>query len=281
LAYWILFLKSTVSTDDAIIDGFRMTISPEEPGRIISLKVDEGANFDCGDLLVQLDSSVLKAQEAQALAEVDLDSNAAIRAAIIMDLSRIDFERASYQFKTKVISQQQYDHVRNTFKSSQAAYNMAEAQTASARAVLRIIRTRLGKMQVYAPSRGFIAKRWVVQGDVVQPGQAIFTAFEDSIWVTMYLQETGIAELRLGDHVDISVDTYHGSRFAGQVILIGPAAAALFSLLPPNNASGNFTKVTQRIACRSSIHPVDVVDTALRFRPGTSVEVQVRTGRRR
>jgi membrane fusion protein (multidrug efflux system) len=258
-----------------------MTISPEEPGRIISLKFDEGSCFDCGDLLVQLDSSVLKAQEVQALAEVDLDSNAAIRAAIAMDLSRIDFERAAYQFKTKVISQQQYDHAQNTFKSSQAAYNMAEAQTASARAALRMIRTRLGKMQIYAPCRGIIAKRWVVQGDVVQPGQAIFTAFEDTVWVTMYLQETGIAEMRLGDHVDISVDTYRGRRFAGKVTLIGPAAAALFSLLPPSNASGNFTKVTQRIACRSSIYPIDNVDTALRLRPGTSVEVQVRTGRRR
>ena len=124
-------------------------------------------------------------------------------------------------------------------------------------------------------------KRWVMAGDVVQPGEAILAIYDiEHVWVTANLEETKLGAIALGDSVHTSVDAYPGRDFAGTVTLIGAAAAAQFSLLPPANASGNFTKVTQRIPVRISIAPPPEAptDPPVLLLPGMFVEVHIRVG---
>ncbi len=125
---------------------------------------------------------------------------------------------------------------------------------------------------------GVVSKRWVLAGDVVQPGQSIFAIYNvKDIWVTANLEETSLSRLALGDMVDISVDTYPDLSFTGKVLRIGSNTASQFSLIPPNNASGNFTKVTQRVPVKISIDdPVSQNSQQPVLRPGMSVEVSVK-----
>jgi membrane fusion protein (multidrug efflux system) len=126
---------------------------------------------------------------------------------------------------------------------------------------------------------GVIAKKWALPGDVIQPGQAIFTVYDkDQVWVTANFEETKLAAIHPGDPVEISIDAYDGQIFKGTVLMIGTAAAAEFSLIPPNNASGNFTKVTQRVPVKISINrPAgNTNEDPPALLPGLSVEVKVR-----
>lgn len=104
------------------------------------------------------------------------------------------------------------------------------------------------------PMNGVVSKRWVMEGDVVQPGQAIFSIFDlQHVWITANLEETRVAALYEDCPVNIKVDAYPHQEFSGKVIRLGSNTAAQFSLIPPNNASGNFTKITQRVPVKISI----------------------------
>jgi membrane fusion protein, multidrug efflux system len=125
---------------------------------------------------------------------------------------------------------------------------------------------------------GVVSKRWVLAGDVVQPGQAIFSVYDvKNIWVTANLEETNLAALQVGDKAEISVDTYPNLKFSGTILLLGSNTASQFSLIPPNNASGNFTKVTQRVPVKFSIIQEDTGKAPrANLLPGMSVEVRVK-----
>ena len=129
---------------------------------------------------------------------------------------------------------------------------------------------------------GVVAKRWVLSGDVVSPGQPIFTIYDlKNIWVTADLEETKLAPIHIGDTVSISVDSYPDQKFSGQVFQIGSNTASQFSLIPPSNASGNFTKVTQRVPIKISIKPVVTndqpdPDKSIKLLPGMSVEIKIK-----
>jgi membrane fusion protein (multidrug efflux system) len=122
--------------------------------------------------------------------------------------------------------------------------------------------------------RGVVSRRWVLKGDVVQPGQAIYTLYNlDSVWVTANLEETKLGRIAPGDAVTVQVDAYPGRDFPGHVAQIGTNTAAQFSLIPPNNASGNFTKVTQRVPVRIALDRA-AGDNA-RLLPGMSASIRV------
>ena len=94
-------------------------------------------------------------------------------------------------------------------------------------------------------------------GDVVQPGQSVYTVTNnDKLWVAVYLEETKIAGVHTGQQTNFTIDAFPGVDFTGKVYSIGSNTASQFSLIPPNNASGNFTKVTQRVPLKVSIDGV-------------------------
>ncbi|HZU44301.1 MAG TPA: HlyD family secretion protein [Terriglobales bacterium] len=151
----------------------------------------------------------------------------------------------------------------------------AEAQVQRARAALEQAQLNLQYTTVRAPVSGIVDKRSVEPGQTVQPGQPLFAiVMIDDLWVTANYKETQLRDMRPGQSATISVDAT-GKKYKGHVESIGGATGARFSLLPPENATGNFVKVVQRIPVRIAIEPDQDPHHALR--PGMSVEPTVIT----
>lgn len=274
--YWFFFLRGWVSTDDAYIDCDQISISSKVLGRIVELTVEEGDTARAGMLLALLDSVDLKAQEVQAVASLKFIEQNVPVAEVNLRKAQEDFNRAEQQYKGEVITREQYDHARLAVQLTQAQYNAASSQVASAQSQLEVIRTQLRNMSITAPKSGIVAKKWAVSGDIVQAGQSIYTLYDLSdIWITANFEETKLASIQVGEPVQIEVDAFPGHQFAGKVLLIGAAAASEFSLIPPNNASGNFTKVTQRVPVRISVSGTQSGDQKALL-PGMSVVVRLR-----
>ncbi len=271
-------IRDYVSTDDAYIDADRVSVSSKILGRINLLTADEGDSVKQGQILVRLDDSDLRAQEAQAKASLSFARENITLAKVNLEKAQLDFQRASTQFNQNIIPKEQYDHAQSEFSSNQARLNIANAQVVSAESQLGVIQTQLKNTVIESPMAGVISKRWVLTGDVVQPAQSIFTIYDvKNVWITANLEETGLGALRLGDKVDISVDTYPNVKFLGTIIRLGSNTASQFSLIPPNNASGNFTKVTQRVPIKISVEQIDSIhQRQVNLLPGMSVEVKVK-----
>ncbi len=271
--------RDFITTDDAYIDGNRVSISPKILGRIDELRVNEGDTVQEGEILVKIDDSDLRSQEDQARASLALTQENITLAEVNLDKAKTDYERASAQFKENIIPKEQYDHAKSEYESARARSSIANAQAFAAKAQLGIVETQLKNTIIVSPMDGVVSKRWALVGDVVQPGQSIFSVYDlKNIWVTANLEETSLEALRSSDKVEITVDSYPDIKFSGTVFQIGANTASQFSLIPPNNASGNFTKVTQRVPVKISIERSPGVDPRrqIDLLPGMSVEIKVR-----
>jgi membrane fusion protein (multidrug efflux system) len=275
--YWYFKIRGVISTDDAYIDGDRVSIAAKMLGRIVELNADEGDTVRLDELLVRLDETDLRAQEAQAQGDLVYAEQNVQLTEVERQRARDDFDRATIQFEGKVISQEQYDHLKSSLDMAAARHAVALAQVQTAKAQLRVIEAQLENARISSPTGGVVAKRWVLPGDVVQAGQPILAIYDLSdVWVTANFEETKLRDIHVADSVQISVDAYPGRDLTGRVVFIGAAAASQFSLIPPNNASGNFTKVTQRIPVRISIQRPSPRDDVPLLLPGMSVTVRIR-----
>ncbi len=277
--YWYVNFRGYVTSDDAYIDADRVSISSKMLGRIARLTVDEGDTVVAGQVLVTLDDSDLRAQHAQATAAFHLAQESVLLARVNLARAQDDYHRADQQFRTSVITKEQYDHAKSALDAAGAEVGIAVSRVAAAQAQVGVVQAQLDNTTIISPLKGNVAKRWVLQGDVVQPGQPVFTVYDRGrIWVIANLEETNMDVVRLGEDVGISVDGHPDRVFGGLVFQLGSSTAAQFSLIPPNNASGNFTKVTQRVPIKISIEertPEKPVPAILL--PGMSVEIRIRT----
>ncbi len=280
--YWYIGQLGYVSTDDAFIDGNKLSISSKMLGRITQLTVDEGDTVKQGQLLVQLDSTDLKAKEEQAKALLALANESINLAKVNLQKALDDFNRAEKQYKDKLIPKEQYDHKQKAYQAAKAEYNIDITKIGTSKAQLNVIKTELSNTKIIAPMDGVVAKRWVLPGDVVTPGEPIFTIYNlKDVWVTADLEETKLASIHIGDKVEISVDTYPDQKFEGEIFQIGSSTASQFSLIPPSNAAGNFTKITQRVPVKISIKHVKMEGETdplphITLLPGMSVEISVK-----
>jgi membrane fusion protein (multidrug efflux system) len=152
----------------------------------------------------------------------------------------------------------------------------AQAQVDQAKATLAQAEVNLKYAVVSAPTAGVIARKSVNPGQVIQPGQPLFAIVQvDGVWVTANFKETQLAKMRPGQTAAIEVDAYGGREFKGKVESIAAATGARFSLLPPENATGNFVKVVQRVPVKIVLDEGQNVELVLR--PGMSVTPTVYT----
>ncbi len=280
--YWYRDYERYITTDDAHIDADNVSIGSKIMGRISSLYAVEGDIVKKGTLLAVLDSSDLISQRNhtvavryQALANLSQsrikyssDQRSLKVLEINLERANDDLSRAKSQSAGGVIPPEQFDHIKKAYETALAQLEAAKAQlmvsksmitTASAAvetadAQVNVLETQLEDTRLYAPADGIIAKRWLLQGDVVQPSQAVFTmTLNNNLWVVAYLQETDISNVHPGQSVKFTIDAFPDAKFDGKVFLVGSSTESVFSLIPANNASGNFTKVTQRIPVRISI----------------------------
>ncbi len=275
--YYVTNIRGYDSTDDAFIDGNRVSISAKMLGRIVQLAADEGDTVRQGEAVVKLDDADLRAQEAQSEAALEDARQSIGLAAVNLQRAEDDFNRAETQFKTRVIPQEQYEHARSALAVARSQQKMAETRVSTAQAQLNVVRTQLTNTVITAPLNGVVAKRYALPGDVVQAGQPILSVYDlASVWVTANFEETKMSSLHLNDPVQISVDAYPNRTYAGRIVQFGASTASQYSLIPPNNASGNFTKVTQRVPVKIRFDHPAADDPSHPLLPGMSVEVKVK-----
>lgn len=141
-------------------------------------------------------------------------------------------------------------------------------------AALALAEVNLGYTKIQAPADGTVGARQVRPGQLVSPGTQVIPFVDNSRWIEANYRETQLTNMKVGDSAEIRIDAYPGKVFQGKVVQIAPASGSQFALLPPDNASGNFTKVVQRIPVKIALDDPSVV---AQLRPGFSVVVTVRT----
>ena len=279
---WYIDYSKYIKTDDAHVEADNVAVSSKILGRISQVFAEDGDSVKQGQLIVLLDSTDLVAQKSQAIAgkmlaeasivqaeakyQYDLQNNKVLE--IMLSKAQEDFERAKGQFKGDVITKEQYDHIKKSFETAQAQLEAARSQAKvsntligsskatveSAEAQINVIRTQINNTKLYAPCNGVIGKRWLMPGDIAQAGQSIYTIVNNQrLWVSIFLEETKIDNLQIGQLVIFTLDSYPDATFTGKILTLGTNTASQFSLIPANNASGNFTKVTQRVQIKISI----------------------------
>jgi len=258
---WVYSL-SHVSTDNAQVDGHIIPILPKVGGYVIDVRTDENRPVKAGDTLVVLDDRDYKARLAQAEADLAVAlagvSNRArvgqaeaqvAQAQANAEKAHADLDRIKPLAEKDIVPKQALD-------GAEAAARAADAALAAAQAAL------LGADARVAAAR---AAR----------DQAALNLSYTRVWVTANLKETQTVDVAPGDPADFTVDAYGGRHFSGHVESLAPATGARFSLLPPDNATGNFTKVVQRIPVRIRLDGKN--DPARPLRPGMSVNVTITT----
>jgi len=280
--YWYRDYSMYITTDDAHVDADNVSIGSKIIGRISNIYGNEGDVIKQGTLLADLDSADLLAQRNQSVAfksqatanfqqaEAKFSSDQKSIKVLEINLARAteDLTRAKNQSDGGVITAEQFDHIKKGFETASAQLEAARAQllvsksmissasaaVETANAQIKVLDTQLKNTKLYSPTDGIISKRWLLPGDVVQPSQSVFTiTMSKNLWIVAYLEETNIAEIHTGQNVRFTIDAFSDVTFNGKVFLVGSSTASVFSLIPANNASGNFTKVTQRIPVRISI----------------------------
>jgi membrane fusion protein (multidrug efflux system) len=300
-----------ISTDNAFVEARIHTIAARVPGMTTRVMVRDNQFVRKGDLLVELDPGDYRARVANAAASLAVAQNEtagtyaqveAARAAVNSDRAKLqqaelDLARGEALFQKEVIPKEQLDRLRTA--RSVAAAKLAEtegavrqalallgltgkgvkdAQIARRKAELEESRLNLAYTNIYAPADGYITRKSVEAGNYVQAGQPLMALVDlGDIWVTANYKESQLTHVKQGQKVSFTVDTYPGQEFTGSVESIMAGTGAAFSLLPPENATGNYVKVVQRIPVRIAIDKPE--DSGHPLRAGMSVEPTIDTGR--
>ena len=247
--------------------------------------------------VVEAQAEIAAAQAGIAAAQADLDRTLAERQRqeALLETSSTTHQRveqavaAEQGSRAQLASRQaSFDQATAALSSAQSAVeaerrgldvlNSAELQLIAdleaKQAALAIAQVNLGYTRIEAPADGVVGERQVRPGQLVGPGTPVIAFIDKTKWVQANYRETQLTNVRVGDPAEIRIDEYPGETIRGKVVEIAPASGSQFALLPPDNATGNFTKVVQRIPVKIAL---DDADLAANLRPGLSVTATVRT----
>ena len=250
------------STDDAFIDVHFVSVAPKIAGHVAAVHVDDNQLVKKGDVLVEIDPSDFQVALAQARANLAKDKATLIQA-------NANEERAQDLFTKKVISTQERDTNVATSESSKASVEANEAAVEQAQ-------LNLGYAKIKAPIDGYVTKKAVTTGDYVQVGQALMSLVPPRVWVIANFKETQLRNMQPGQPVNISVDAYPNLDLRGRLDSIQAGSGAAFTLLPPENATGNYVKVVQRVPVKIVLDDQQNLQRVLG--PGMSVVPTVYVG---
>ncbi len=293
--------KRYPSTQDAYVGANIINIAPQVTGQVSEMAVIENQKVSAGDLLFAIDDTQFSATVDQARADLDsaikdaeayATQIAAAQATVdstqsAFDTAQKNLERAKALFSSGDLAQASLDQ--NTSNFAQASAQLTGAQSRllslqsglaakqdavlSSRAQLQIAETNLAWTKIIAPADGWIANLTLRVGSSVSANAPQFAIVESSEWwVDANFKETDLPRVRPGQPVSISVDMLPGTKLTGTVGSIGRGSGDTFSLLPPENASGNWVKVTRRFPVRIFLDPTDAP-----LRVGGSTNVTVDT----
>ena len=250
------------TTDDAFVDVHTVSVAPKIAGQVAVVRVDDNQLVKKGDVLVEIDPHDFQVALAQAKANLAKDKATQIQA----DLNE---KRALNLFSQKVISTQERDTNFAAAESSRAAVQAGEAAVEQAE-------LNLGYTKITAPFDGYVTKDAVATGDYLQVGQTLMVLVPPRVWVIANFKETQLRNMRPGQSATISVDAYPGLKLQGRVDSIQAGSGAAFSLLPPENATGNYVKVVQRVPVKIVLDEQQQMQRLLG--PGMSIVPDVAVG---
>jgi membrane fusion protein (multidrug efflux system) len=228
------YRKTHVSTDDAFIHGDIHTISARVSGNVKAVLVTDNQRVKRGDSLVEIDPVDYRSKVGAAKANLELQ-RATLR------LAESDRKRAKALYEQDASSAERYDKAVATYEISVAQVKLAEEQ-------LRQAELNLGYTTVVAPANGYVTKKSVETGNQVQTGQPLMALVDlDNLYVVANYKENQMENIRPGQEVTMTVDSFPGKVFKGKVDSIMAGTGVSFSLFPAENATGNYVKVVQRI----------------------------------
>jgi membrane fusion protein (multidrug efflux system) len=302
-----------ISTDNAYIGAQKVLITPDISGKISSVLVTEGQHVNAGDALIEIDPEPFRIAVTQAEARLaavrteyaNLKTNlTSLQKRIALaretvDLKQRDLDRKNTLVANRTGSQADLDNSMNALVVAKTALEQLEMQQESIRnqllgnenlpiekyppyaqaaAAVDQAKRDLDHAVLRAPIAGMATQVASIQlGRYVTAGTPVFSLIDDAHpWVDANPKETDITHLKVGQPVNISVDTFPDRKFRGVVASVSPGTGAQFAILPPQNASGNWVKVVQRVPMRIDFDPGEDVSN---LRSGMSVTVDIDTGR--
>ena len=307
--YWWLIGQYHEDTDDAYVAGNLVNVSPQISATVTAIDTDETDLVKQGQPLVRLDDTdtaialdQAKANLAETVRQVRQMFEAAgqLRATVALrqaDLARAkeDVVRREALIRQHAVSREDLQHAKTAYTAAQAALREVEHQLAASTAMvggtdvehhplvqaaearLRAAYVEWQRHVVLAPVSGYVARRSVQIGQRVMPGATLLTIVPlDQLWVEANLKEDQFEDIRLGQPVSMNADLYgSGVTFHGKVLGVSAGTGAAFALLPPQNASGNWIKIVQRVPVRIALDPHELASHPLRL--GLSMKVSIDT----
>ncbi len=310
LWYWHREFVKVINTDDAYVDSDKVGVAPKMTGRLVKIYYNESDTVKKGALMAELDSSELKARKNQIQTVIDQNLVAIKESECEYDINKYNIElqtinaekakddltRAKIQFDGGVITLEKYEHFKRDFESADAKLteaqkravyiksniNLARAQLEKTKAQYNFICVLLSNTRLYSPIDGFVAQRWLLPGNVVLPGQAVYSLVKNNYyWVSVFLEETNLSYTKIGNRATVVLDAFPDYKLEGKVCYIASNIAAQFSLNPPNNGAGNFTKIEQRFNVKICIDKINNKNKAekkgkpFNILPGMSAVVKI------
>ena len=271
---WYLLNRNHATTDDAQLDGDIYTIAPKISGQVTRVLVTDNQHVVAGQALILLDPrdqevalERARAQQAEADAQLETARASAGEAAANTVVAAANLRQAQQDYiryhtiNPAAVSQQQLDAATATIRADKARYDAAQQQqlgqqasvdSAAAALQAAAVATQDAALQlsyttIAAPAAGHVSQRTVRAGNVVAPGAGLLALVGDNVWVTANYKETQLGRIRLGARATVVVDAVPGVVFKGHVDSIGYGTGSVFSLLPAQNATGNYVKIVQRV----------------------------------
>ncbi len=306
-AYWFFDARFYESTDDAYVSGNIVAVTSRENATVMALHADNTQSVRRGQLLMEMDPSVvnvnLQAAEANlartvravngAFSHADTSRAQVSQAEVALSLARTDYQRRQQAAADGAVSAEELAHARDSVRAAEAAVAAARGgheQTLSqiqgtdvannpdvlaAEATLRNAVIARSHMKIVAPVDGVVAQRTVQLGQQVAAGTPLLAVVSlDHVWIDANFKEVQLQDMRVGQPVTVTADIYGGKvTYHGHVEGLGAGSGSAFALLPPQNASGNWIKIVQRVPVRIALDPKELAEHPLRI--GLSVNAQV------
>jgi len=308
-AWWFAHGRHHETTDDAYVSGNLIRVTPRVAGTVVAVRADDTDYVEQGQLLVSLDDTDARLALAKAEAalgttvrqvaqafDLVVERQAAVRLnEETLRQAQVDFQRRSGEAAAKIVSREESEHAKSAVTRAEADLQLARAQLSSAQNAvkgtsidshpavlaaadqLREAAVALDRCQIRAASNGHIAKRSIQVGQQVAVGTPLMALVPlNQLWVDANFKEDQLKRLRLGQPVELTSDLYGAAAvFHGKVAGVAPGTGAVFSLLPPQNATGNWIKIVQRLPVRIALDAREIAEHPLMV--GLSMKATVDT----
>lgn len=311
-AYWFFFIKGFEETEDAYVSGNQVMVSAQVAGNIAKINVDNMDPVQAGDVLLELDDTnaklsfeQAKSNLANAVRQVSQlnytvkQLKSAVRAnEITLAQAQGNLNRRVQLVKDGAIDKESFQHAKEAVELAKAnlttSQNQLEANQAllldgplseqpqiqNAVSNLKQAWLNLERTKIRSPIKGYVARRNAQVGQAVSVGGALMAVVNtDQMWLDANFKETQLTHMRIGQPVEIHFDLYGKDKtFNGKVVGIEMGTGSAFSLLPTQNATGNWIKVVQRVPVRIQLDPQQLAENPLRIGLSATVKVNVSDG---